>query len=671
MADTKISALGDGGAAQAADQIPINRAGANFRLNGSSLSGVVNHDATLNYEIEQHRMINDASNLTTELFSASHVNTLIAGVNASKIWKDNVDTSTEGLGDITLSGEQTLNGVLTSNSRVFVVEQADPTQNGIYDTGTPWVRSADLDEGVEFTSGVQARVDNSASTVNGVGYFMLDVPPTVTIGVTALNFARSAPLELGTTAGTAAAGNDARIPTQDENDALAGTGTPTSGNPFLTQDTFDASINQDVRTTASPTFTGLTAGDAFIGTGFGLSPAIFKHKDAATSNQYSVYATSTGKTLLNSSGGSLELRFNDGASATWNGTTFAAASFTGTGTLLTALNAANLGSGKVPSARLTYGALVDTVTQGNDARLSDSRTCDNTFDDADTAKTNLAIAQADVNGLTTSDSPTFAGLTANGDVSLTGSSDLSFSTTFNNRKISLYPGANDHQYLGFGVNSQTLRYQVAAPTDDHVFYSGIDDSSSLELMRIQGGGDGLTVNSSLQSNGLDVVDGNIGILTGADSTSNNRTNATAKVSRIACAHYTNAEEPVAMIQCNSLVGTSELLYGGGSTGVNAATSHQFFTAADNVTSTGGTLSMSIGSDGILALKSQTIAAANADADSIKIFSGELSAGNTQLALRLEGNGALLAGTSITLDRSIAININGTQFYLAASTAAIT
>jgi hypothetical protein len=42
-----------------------------------------------------------------------------------------------------------------------------------------------------------------------------------------------------TDAGKAIQANDPRIPTQDENDALTGTGTPASGNPFVTQDTFD------------------------------------------------------------------------------------------------------------------------------------------------------------------------------------------------------------------------------------------------------------------------------------------------------------------------------------------------------------------------------------------------------------------------------------------------
>ena len=52
----------------------------------------------------------------------------------------------------------------------------------------------------------------------------------------------------------------------------------------------------------------------------------------------------------------------------------------------------------------------------------------------------------------------------------------------------LYSGNNDHQYLGFGVNNNILRYQIGSLSDFHVFYAGIDSSSSLELMRINGDG---------------------------------------------------------------------------------------------------------------------------------------------------------------------------------------
>ena len=38
--------------------------------------------------------------------------------------------------NITLSGEQTIDGVLTSTSRVLVKNQNDATQNGVYDSSS-------------------------------------------------------------------------------------------------------------------------------------------------------------------------------------------------------------------------------------------------------------------------------------------------------------------------------------------------------------------------------------------------------------------------------------------------------------------------------------------------------------------------------------------------------
>lgn len=114
---------------------------------------------------------------------------------------------------------------------------------------------------------------------------------------------------------------------------------------------------------------GVTCGVAFAGTGFAGTSAIFKHKDAAISNQYSVFSTSTGKTIINSSGQSLELRFNDGAAATWNGTTFSAANFSGIGTLLTALNATNISTGTLNNARLP-SAISVTSLSGNGSGIT-------------------------------------------------------------------------------------------------------------------------------------------------------------------------------------------------------------------------------------------------------------------------------------------------------------
>lgn len=66
---------------------------------------------------------------------------------------------------------------------------------------------------------------------------------------------------------------------------------------------------------------------------------------------------------------------------------------------------------------------------------------------------------------------------------------LQFAADTRNRKVVLWSVAdNDHQFYGFGVNGFTLRYQTAANTDDHVFFSGAGINASTELFRIKGTG---------------------------------------------------------------------------------------------------------------------------------------------------------------------------------------
>ncbi len=66
---------------------------------------------------------------------------------------------------------------------------------------------------------------------------------------------------------------------------------------------------------------------------------------------------------------------------------------------------------------------------------------------------------------------------------------LQFSNSVANRKIVMYESANDdHQFFGFGINNNILRYQVGATSTDHVFYAGVNGTTSNELMRIKGNG---------------------------------------------------------------------------------------------------------------------------------------------------------------------------------------
>jgi len=64
---------------------------------------------------------------------------------------------------------------------------------------------------------------------------------------------------------------------------------------------------------------------------------------------------------------------------------------------------------------------------------------------------------------------------------------LQFSNDLENRKIVLFEGANnDHQYFGFGVNGSELRYQTNGA--DHVFWAGVNATTSTEIMRIKNTG---------------------------------------------------------------------------------------------------------------------------------------------------------------------------------------
>ncbi len=84
---------------------------------------------------------------------------------------------------------------------------------------------------------------------------------------------------------------------------------------------------------------------------------------------------------------------------------------------------------------------------------------------------------------------------------------IQIDNTLTNRKIILFEGANnDHQFFGFGINNNILRYQVNSLNDNHVFYAGNSATGSNELMRIQGNGNvGIGTTSpteKLQVNGI-------------------------------------------------------------------------------------------------------------------------------------------------------------------------
>ena len=213
--------------------------------------GAIDHDALTGFEIGEHRVINDAGTSTIETWSASKLDSEFSAVVAGIDIKASVDTTTFGEGDTTLSGEQTLAGLLTSASRVLVVEQTSPAENGIYVTAAgAWARASDADEDAEVTNGNLTHVLNSGSDEDKNKYLLATADP-ITVGTTGQNWERHLNIEFGDSAGQAVEGTNARVPSQDENDALAGTdGTPSTANKFVTN---SDSRNSDSRTPVQAT----------------------------------------------------------------------------------------------------------------------------------------------------------------------------------------------------------------------------------------------------------------------------------------------------------------------------------------------------------------------------------------------------------------------------------
>lgn len=90
-----------------------------------------------------------AANSDTRIPSQKAVNARVEALKAGLLWKDPVDVATTA--NITLSGEQTIDGVTTSASRVLVKDQTDQTENGLYLTAAgAWSRTSGGDSAAEL-----------------------------------------------------------------------------------------------------------------------------------------------------------------------------------------------------------------------------------------------------------------------------------------------------------------------------------------------------------------------------------------------------------------------------------------------------------------------------------------------------------------------------------------
>jgi len=91
--------------------------------------------------------------------------------------------------NISLTGEQTIDGVLTSTSRILVKDQSDPTENGIYVTAAgAWARASDMD-GDDEVAGSFVFV-SAGTTLGSTGWVCTNEPESVEIGVDNITFAQ-------------------------------------------------------------------------------------------------------------------------------------------------------------------------------------------------------------------------------------------------------------------------------------------------------------------------------------------------------------------------------------------------------------------------------------------------------------------------------------------------
>ena len=125
--------------------------------------GTADIDYTANLKITSNQLdtVQDIGTVDSPTFNGITLNNSPSAA-ADAVRKDYVDALIQGLkpkdnclvattANITLSGEQTIDGVLTSSSRVLVWQQSDAKENGIYVSAAgAWSRSTDADTSTEI-----------------------------------------------------------------------------------------------------------------------------------------------------------------------------------------------------------------------------------------------------------------------------------------------------------------------------------------------------------------------------------------------------------------------------------------------------------------------------------------------------------------------------------------
>lgn len=174
---TSISAATSG-----TDYAPPTATTSSLKGNGSGgFSAATLNDngaPTADYSMNSHKLTNLLDPTTAQdAATKNYVDATAQGLD----YKQSVAVATTA--NITLSGEQTIDGVTTSASRILVKNQSTASANGIYVTNAgAWTRATDASSSTNLTSGALVYVE--AGTANGGQQWVLTTTGVITVGTT-------------------------------------------------------------------------------------------------------------------------------------------------------------------------------------------------------------------------------------------------------------------------------------------------------------------------------------------------------------------------------------------------------------------------------------------------------------------------------------------------------
>lgn len=151
----------------------------NDELNASAITGQTAETSPDNADL---LLIYDDSATALKKMTRSN---FLSGFTVAQVYKEAVEVVS--LSNLDLSGEETIDGVLTSTSRVLVAGQTAPEENGIYVSAAgAWSRASDMDVDSEVFKGMQVYVAEGTSHAHSKWVLVSSGP--FTLGTTGLQF---------------------------------------------------------------------------------------------------------------------------------------------------------------------------------------------------------------------------------------------------------------------------------------------------------------------------------------------------------------------------------------------------------------------------------------------------------------------------------------------------